>query len=41
MIEDLEREGLIKKLPVDRKKVDGAMALAHRDVENVPCCSCK
>ena len=31
MIEDLEREGHIKKLPVDRKKVDGAMALAHRD----------
>lgn len=33
MIEDLEREGLIKKVPVNRKKVDGAMALAHRDAK--------
>jgi len=33
MIEDLEREGLVKKVPVDRKKVDGAMALAHRDAK--------
>lgn len=32
MIEDLEREGLIKKLPVDQKKVTDAIALAHRDV---------
>jgi uncharacterized protein (UPF0332 family) len=32
MIEDLEREGLIKKLPVDRKKVTDSMVLAHRDV---------
>ena len=32
MIEDLVREGLIKKLPVDRKKVTDAIALAHRDV---------
>ena len=32
MIEDLEREGLIKKLPVDRKKVTDAIVLAHRDV---------
>ena len=32
MIEDLEREGLIKKLPVGRKKVTDSMVLAHRDV---------
>ena len=32
MIEDLEREGLIKKLPYDRKKVNDAIALAHRDL---------
>jgi uncharacterized protein (UPF0332 family) len=32
MIEDIEREGLIKKLPYDRKKVDDAIALAHRDL---------
>ncbi len=32
MIDDLEREGLIKKLPVDRKKVADALALAHRDL---------
>nr|WP_320162769.1 HEPN domain-containing protein [uncultured Methanoregula sp.] len=32
MIEDLEREGLIKKLPYDRKKVDDAIAHAHRDL---------
>jgi len=32
MIEDLEREGLIKKLPVDQKKVSDAIALAHRDI---------
>jgi uncharacterized protein (UPF0332 family) len=32
MIEDLEREGLIKKLSRDRKKVLDALALAHRDV---------
>jgi uncharacterized protein (UPF0332 family) len=33
MIEELERDGLIKKLPVDRKKIRDAMALAHRDVK--------
>lgn len=32
MIEDLEREGLIARLPADRKKVDEALALAHRDL---------
>jgi uncharacterized protein (UPF0332 family) len=32
MIEDLEREGLVRKLPIDRKKAEDAMALAHRDV---------
>ena len=32
MIEELEREGLIRKLPVDRKKVQDAIALAHRDL---------
>jgi len=25
MIEDLEREGLIKKLPIDRKKIHDAL----------------
>ena len=33
VLRDLEREGLIKKLPFDRKKIDGAMALAHRDAK--------
>jgi uncharacterized protein (UPF0332 family) len=33
MIDDLEREGLIKRLPVNRKKVADAMALAHRDAK--------
>lgn len=32
MIDDLEREGLIRKLPYDRKKVDDAMIHAHRDL---------
>jgi uncharacterized protein (UPF0332 family) len=32
MIDDLERQGLIRKLPVDRKKVDDALAHAHRDL---------
>lgn len=32
MIEDLEREGLIRKLPYDRKKVEDAIGLAHRDL---------
>jgi uncharacterized protein (UPF0332 family) len=33
MIEDLEREGLVKRLPVDRKKVADSMELAHRDAK--------
>jgi uncharacterized protein (UPF0332 family) len=32
MIDDLEREGLIRKLPYDRKKVDDAMIHARRDL---------
>lgn len=32
MIEDLEREGLIKKLPVDKKKIEGAVEHATRDI---------
>lgn len=32
-IEDLERQGLIKKLPVDKKKVEDAVLHAHRDIE--------
>lgn len=32
MIEDLEREGLIRKLPYDRKKVEDAVTLARRDL---------
>jgi uncharacterized protein (UPF0332 family) len=32
MIEDIEREGLVKKLPYDRKKVKDAIARAHRDL---------
>ncbi|MHB8164000.1 MAG: HEPN domain-containing protein [Methanoregula sp.] len=32
MIDDLERLGLIRKLPVDRKKVDDALAHARRDL---------
>lgn len=30
--EDLEREGLIRKIPVDRKRVAELLALARRDV---------
>ena len=33
MIEDLERQGLIKKLPADRKKVDDAVLHAYRDIK--------
>jgi len=32
MIEDLEREGLIRKLPCDKKKVEDSLALAYRDL---------
>jgi uncharacterized protein (UPF0332 family) len=32
MIEDLEREGLIRRLPYDKKKVDDSLALAYRDL---------
>jgi uncharacterized protein (UPF0332 family) len=32
MIDDLERQGLIRKLPVDRKNVDDALAHARRDL---------
>lgn len=32
MIDDLERQGLVRKLPVDRKKVDDALAHARRDL---------
>jgi len=32
MIEDLGKQGLIRKLPLNRKKVDDAIALAHRDI---------
>jgi uncharacterized protein (UPF0332 family) len=33
MIEDLERQGLIKDLPVDKKKVDAAIVHAHNDIK--------
>ncbi|MCK9581939.1 MAG: HEPN domain-containing protein [Methanoregula sp.] len=33
MIEDLERDGLIKRLPVDIKKVQDSIAHAHRDLD--------
>jgi len=32
MINDLKREGLIKPLPIDQKKIEDARALALRDV---------
>jgi len=32
MIDDLVRQGIIKRLPVDRKKVDDALAHATRDL---------
>jgi uncharacterized protein (UPF0332 family) len=32
MIEDLQRQGLIKKIPVDQKKVNDARAHARRDL---------
>ncbi|MDD1689251.1 MAG: HEPN domain-containing protein [Methanoregula sp.] len=32
MIDDLERQGLIRKLPVDRKKVEDALVHARRDL---------
>lgn len=31
-IEDLERQGLVKKLPVDKKKVEDAVLHAHHDI---------
>jgi hypothetical protein len=31
--DDLERDGLIRRLPVDRKKVRDAFSLAKRDVK--------
>jgi uncharacterized protein (UPF0332 family) len=33
MIEEFERQGLIKKLPVDKKKVEDAALHAHRDLK--------
>ena len=33
MTEDLEQQGLIKKLPVDQKKVQDTCDLAHRDIK--------
>jgi len=33
MIEDLEREGLVKRLTPDVRKVQDAIALAHRDLK--------
>jgi uncharacterized protein (UPF0332 family) len=33
MIEDLERLGLIKRLPIDRKKVADAIEHAHKDIQ--------
>jgi hypothetical protein len=32
-IEELERQGLIKKLPVDKKKVEDAVLHARHDIE--------
>jgi uncharacterized protein (UPF0332 family) len=32
MIDDLKREGLIKPLPIDQKKIEDARALALRDI---------
>jgi len=32
MIDDLERESLIKRLSYDKKKVDDSLALAYRDL---------
>lgn len=32
MIEDLEREGLIRRLPLDEKKVEDSLAHARRDM---------
>ena len=31
-LEDLERQGYVKKLPIDRKKVRGSLSLAERDI---------
>jgi uncharacterized protein (UPF0332 family) len=31
-LEELERQGYIKKLPIDRKKVKDSLALAERDI---------
>lgn len=33
MIEDLERDGLVRRLSYDKKKVDDALALAYRDLK--------
>jgi hypothetical protein len=32
-LDDLEREELIKKLPVNKKKVEDSMQLAGRDIK--------
>lgn len=32
MIPDLEREGLIRRIPADKKRVEDLLALAHRDL---------
>jgi len=32
-IEDLERQGLIKKLPIDKKKIEDAVQHAHNDIK--------
>ncbi len=33
MIDDFERQGLIKKLPMDKKEVEGAVQHAHHDIK--------
>lgn len=32
-LDDLEKEGLIKKLPINRKKIEDALNLARRDIQ--------
>lgn len=33
MLDELEREGFIKRLPTDKKKIEDALNLAKRDIK--------
>jgi hypothetical protein len=41
MLDDLERKGYIKRLPVDKRKVNGSLQLAKRDITVARGCSAR